>query len=106
MIFIIIVSRKNKNREHNDTLDPKDDTFIISMAKFTCLFEGKTSSRVDIDYKMIQKTTSFHAFYPYLYYFYILENTLEVEPFIKSPYIRCSHIITYSLFTNVILYSK
>jgi hypothetical protein len=45
-----------KNREHNDTIDSKNDTFIISIAKFTCLFEGATSSRAELKYKMIHKT--------------------------------------------------
>jgi hypothetical protein len=60
-------------------MDPKDDTFIILRAKFTCLFEGTTSNRAELEYKMISQDNLFHAFYPYLYYFYHLENILEEE---------------------------
>jgi hypothetical protein len=45
-IFSIIASRNKHSSNHNDNMDPKDDTFIILKTMFTCLFEGKPSKSI------------------------------------------------------------
>jgi hypothetical protein len=72
--------QKEKNIEKNDTIDSINDTFIISKAMFTCLFEGETANKEELNYKMILKIYfCLDAFYSYLNYFYLLEKILEED---------------------------
>jgi hypothetical protein len=55
--------------ENMEKVEP--NTFIFLRENFTYLFEGETSNRVDLKYNKFTRKP-FHAFYPYLYYFYLL----------------------------------
>jgi len=67
------ISRREKQREKQNN----KGYLYLYKAKFTFLFEGETSNREELNYKIIIKTKLSHDFYSYLYYFYLLEEDIS-----------------------------